>query len=156
MKVTIKQWLKCIALPLILGGISWFLSRSRIPEFQYLIKPSFTPPAILFPIVWTILYIMMGTASYLIHRARTDRNSRSEALLLYGLQLAILFFWPILFFQLKIYFIAFIWLLFLWAILWMTLQCFYAIHKLAGLILVPYLLWVTYAGYLNLAISLLN
>lgn len=156
MTENIKQWLKCIALPLILGGISWLLSRSGLPDFQNLVKPSLTPPAIVFPIVWVIFYITMGTASCLIKRAKTDPGSRSEALFLYGLHLVILFFWPILFFRLKVYFIAFIWLLFLWAILWMMIQSFYAIRKSAGLILIPYLLWVSFAAYLNLAVSLLN
>ena len=151
-----KQFLRYIAVPLFLGLLSWLLVRNSISIFQHIIKPPFTPPASVFPIVWTILYLMMGIAAYLIKRAHIDQNSRTQALFLYKLQLGINVLWPIFFFRFQWFFFAFIWLLFLWAILWMTVQSFYWIRKIAGILLVPYLLWVTYAGYLNLMISLFN
>ncbi len=151
-----KQFFRCIAAPLLTGLLSWLLVRNSIPLFQNIIKPPLTPPASLFPIVWTILYLTMGIADYLVRRAHIDQNTRSQALLLYKLQLGINFFWPIFFFRFQWFFFAFIWLLLLWAILWMTVQSFYWIRKIAGILLVPYLLWVTFAGYLNLFISLFN
>ena len=156
MNSNLKQLIKCILFPLLLGALSAFLSRKGILAFPLLNKPALTPPAIVFPIVWTILYITMGISCYLIRRAKVDKATKAEAFLLYYLQLAINFFWPILFFRFQAYFFSFIWLLFLWAILWMTIQSFYEIRKSAGLILIPYLLWVSFAGYLNLAISLMN
>ncbi len=156
MNRNIKKLVKCILFPLLVGALSAFLSRKGMLAFQSLNKPPLTPPAIVFPIVWTILYITMGFSSYLVYRTKTDEPTKSEAQLLYYLQLAINFFWSILFFRFQAYFFAFIWLLFLWAVLWMTIQSFYAIRKPAGILLVPYLLWVSFAGYLNLAISLMN
>ncbi len=156
MKNKTKQLIRSIAIPLLTGLLSWFLVRNSVSIYAHLIKPPFAPPAWVFPIVWTILYIMMGIASYLIKRAHIDQNTRAQALFLYRLQLAINFLWPIFFFRFQWFFFAFIWLLFLWAILWMTVQSFYWIRKSAGILLVPYLLWVTYAGYLNLFISLFN
>lgn len=156
MNKKMKQFLRCITVPLFLGLLSWLLVYNSISIFQHIIKPPFTPSASIFPIVWTILYLTMGISAYLIKRAHIDQNSRSQALFLYKLQLGINFFWPIFFFRFQWFFFAFIWLLFLWAILWMTVQSFYWIRKIAGILLVPYLLWVTFAGYLNLMISLFN
>lgn len=156
MNKKMKQFLRCIAVPLFLGLLSWLLVYHSISIFQHIIKPPFTPSASTFPIVWTILYLTMGISAYLIKRAHIDQNSRSQALFLYKLHLAINFLWPIFFFRFGWFFFAFIWLLLLWAILWMTVQSFYWIRKIAGILLVPYLLWVTFAGYLNLMISLFN
>lgn len=156
MNSNFKKSIKCILFPLLLGILSWFLSSKGITNFQLLNKPALTPPRIVFPIVWTILYITMGISCDLIRRTKVDKATKSEAFLLYYLQLAINFFWPILFFRFQAYFFAFIWLLFLWAVLWMTIQSFYEIRKPAGLILIPYILWVSFAGYLNLTIALMN
>lgn len=109
----------------------------------------------LFPVVWTVLYILMGIASYLVLTSAKPNRSRS-ALLVYGVQLFFNFFWPILFFSLKLYLSAFFWLVLLWLLILVTTVLFYKIAKPAGLLLVPYLLWVAFAGYLNLGIYLLN
>ncbi len=156
MKANSKSLFKCIALPLFFAGLSWFLSRNGISEFQYFIEPPLSPVPKVYLTIWAILSVSMGIASHLIHQADTTHNSRFEALFLYYLQLASLFFWFLFFFRLHFFFFSFIWLLFMWAILWMTIQSFFVIRKSAGLILIPYLLWISFYGYLNLLLSLLN
>ena len=137
------------------GGLSGFLSRNGMKEYASLKRPPLSPPGAVFPVVWTILYILMGIASYLVLTSAKPNRSRS-ALLVYGVQLFFNFFWPILFFSLKLYLSAFFWLVLLWLLILVTTVLFYKIAKPAGLLLVPYLLWVAFAGYLNLGIYLLN
>lgn len=141
-----------ILIPLIVGGISAFLTRSAMQEYENLPKPAVSPPAWIFPVVWTILYILMGIASYLIYQQINTNENVRQALRLYGLQLFFNFGWSILFFNLEAYFIAFLWLLALWVLIWFTLLAFYPINKKAAWLLVPYLVWVTFAGYLNFAV----
>ena len=109
-----------------------------------------------FPVVWTSLFLMMGLASYLVYTSDTRRGEKRSALWVYGVQLAVNFVWPILFFNLNWWLPAFFWLFLLWLmILGMTVQ-FYRIRLMAGFLLIPYLVWVTFAGYLNFGIYFLN
>ena len=118
-------------------------------------KPPLSPPAIVFPIVWTILYALMGIGAARIALTLPSR-SRTHALLLFVTQLVFNFCWSILFFNLQAYGFAFFWLLALWAlILWMILK-FRKIDPLAAALQIPYLIWVTFAAYLNLGVQLLN
>ena len=121
--------------------------------FQSLNKPALSPPGWLFPVVWTVLYILMGIASYLV---LTSGQPNRAALTVYGIQLVFNFFWSIIFFNLESYLFAFIWLVFLWILIFTNMILFYRISKPAGYLLLPYLLWVTFAGYLNFCIYLLN
>ena len=116
-------------------------------------KPTFAPPGFLFPVVWTILYVLMGIASYLV---LTSGKLTGNALIVYGIQLVFNFFWSILFFNLGLCMFAFLWLVLLWLLILLTTVLFYQILKPAGYLMIPYLLWVTFAGYLNLGICLLN
>lgn len=146
----------CVALPLLVGLLSGFLSRGGMQEFKMLIKPPLSPPAWLFPVAWTILYTLMGIASWLVIESDAGQAQKREALLPYVLQLAVNFFWSLLFFNLQNYLFAFIWLVLLWLLILWTVLKFYRVSRGAAYLLVPYLLWVTFAGYLNLAIYLLN
>lgn len=121
--------------------------------FEAISKPALAPPGFLFPAVWTILYILMGIASYLV---LTSGRPNDTALTVYGIQLAFNFFWPIIFFNLGLYLFAFLWLVLLWLLILITAVLFCQISKPAGYLMLPYLLWVTFAGYLNLSIYLLN
>lgn len=122
-------------------------------NFAMLQKPTFAPPGFLFPVVWTILYVLMGIASYLV---LTSGKPTGNALIVYGIQLVFNFFWSILFFNLGLCMFAFLWLVLLWLLILLTTVLFYQILKPAGYLMIPYLLWVTFAGYLNLGIYLLN
>lgn len=153
LKIQWKKLIICIAIPLAVGGLSALLTRGSMQTFELLNKPPLSPPGWLFPVVWTILYVLMGIASYLV---LTSGQNNGDALTTYGLQLFVNFFWSIIFFNMEQYFIAFIWLILLWLLIAKTMYQFYQISKPAAYLLIPYLLWVTFAGYLNFAIFLLN
>ena len=154
MKMQWKKLFVCIAIPLAVGGISAVISRGGISAFENVIKPPLTPPAWLFPLCWTILYVLMGVASYLV--AVSDEILRGNALLFYGVQLILNFVWPLIFFELSLYLLAFVWLVILWAIILVTMLKFYKTTERAGDLMLPYILWVTFAGYLNFGVFLLN
>ena len=156
MKFNYKLLVLCIAIPLAIGSLSGFLTSESMEMFSSINKPPLSPPAILFPIVWTILYILMGIASYLILTSGQEKNRIKNALTVYSLQLIFNFFWSIWFFNFGWYLFAFAWLIILWILIFNTIVSFYAISKPVAYLLLPYLLWVTFAGYLNFAIYLLN
>ena len=157
-----KRWPKfwtfalCVAIPLAVGGLSALLTRGSMADFAALNQPPLAPPGWLFPIVWTILFILMGIASYLVVTAPNPQTDVGQSLWLYGIQLGVNFFWSIFFFNLSLYLFSFFWLLLLWGLILATLLQFARISKPAGLLMIPYLVWVTFAGYLNFGIYLLN
>lgn len=153
MKIQWKNLITCLVIPLAVGSLSALLTQNSMAAFNTINKPALTPPGWLFPVVWTILYILMGIASYLV---LTSEKPNETALTVYGIQLIFNFFWSIIFFNLELYLFAFIWLVVLWLLILKTTILFYQISKLAGILMLPYLLWVTFAGYLNFSIYLLN
>jgi len=153
LKIQWKDLITCIAIPLAVGSLSALLTQNSMETFETVSKPALSPPGWLFPVVWTILYMLMGIASYLI---LTSRKPNTAALTVYGIQLAFNFFWPVIFFNLGLYLFAFIWLVLLWLLVFKTTILFCRISKIAGALMLPYLLWVTFAGYLNFSIFLLN
>ncbi len=138
------------------GGASAYLTRGDMAGYADLVKPPLAPPSWVFPVVWTALYIMMGAASYLVLESGNSPRSILTSLGIYGVQLAVNFFWPFIFFNWRLYFFAFVWLVLLWLFAGLTFLLFSYHSKTAGLLLLPYLLWITFAGYLNLAVALLN
>lgn len=156
MKLKSKSLIICIIIPLIVGIISGFLSRGSMETFQLLNKPPLSPPGWIFPVVWTILFILMGISSYLVFTSSQGAETVKRALIIYALQLTINFFWPIFFFRFELYLFSFMWLVVLWVFILITIILFYRIVKPAAYFMIPYMLWVTYAGYLNLSIYLLN
>ena len=153
MKIQWKKLIVSILVPLAVGGISALLTKNGMQSFETIVKPPLSPPAWLFPVVWTALYVMMGVACYLVW---TAYRKAPGALFAYGIQLFFNFFWSIIFFGIRNYLFAFLWLLALWAAILVTLIRFYKTDRRAGLLLTPYLAWVTFAGYLNFGIYLLN
>ena len=153
MKIQWKKLLACLAIPLAVGGLSALLTCSGMESFEAINKPPLSPLGWLFPVVWTILFVLMGIASYLVV---VSGKPRRTALTVYGVQLFFNFLWSILFFNLSQYLFAFVWLVILWILILITMVLFYRISKSAGYLMLPYLLWVTFAGYLNFAIYLLN
>ena len=146
----------CIALPLLVGGVSALLTRESMMLFESVQKPPLSPPGWLFPVVWTILYTLMGIASYLVLTSEAPKEEVGRAINVYLYQLLVNFLWSTWFFNLQWYFFAFFWLVLLWVMILVTTVRFYKISKPAGYLMVPYLLWVTFAGYLNQGIALLN
>ena len=154
LKIQWKRLLLCLALPLAVGGLAAFLTKDAMAQFALVNKPPLSPPGWLFPVVWTVLYLLMGYASYLV--ARTNHPQKRSALILYGAQLFVNFFWSIFFFRLEAYWFSFFWLLLLWLLIFLTIRAFRAHSETAAALMLPYLAWVTFAGYLNLGIALLN
>lgn len=154
MKIQWKRLLLCLAIPLAVGGLAGILTKDSMMQFALVNKPPLSPPGWLFPVVWTALYLLMGLASYLV--SRSDSAQKRPALILYAIQLIVNFFWSIFFFNFGWYLFSFFWLLLLWVLILLTIRAFWRVSPVAGILLIPYLLWVTFAGYLNLAIYLLN
>lgn len=145
-----------IAVPLIVGGASAVLTGGKMKDFEKVNQPPLSPPAWLFPIVWTILFTLMGIASWRVLESDNDPDKIHSALRIYTIQLAVNFFWPIFFFQFDWYLFSFFWLCLLWILILITLIRFYRLDRTAGWLMLPYLIWVTFAGYLNLMIAILN
>ncbi len=156
MTVRLKSLLINILVPILTGGLSALLTMDSMETFERINKPPLSPPGWLFPVVWTILYLLMGISSYLVSSSDADKKEKNTALAVYAIQLFFNFFWSIIFFGMGNYLFAFIWLVVLWVLILANIILFYRISKPAGLLLIPYLLWVTFAGYLNFAIYLLN
>jgi tryptophan-rich sensory protein len=125
-------------------------------DFAALDQPPLSPPGWLFPVVWTVLYTLMGIASYVVLETPCDPEEKKRAFKVYFLQLGFNFFWSIIFFTLGAYEIAFGWLLALLAIIVVNTVRFYKINSWAGILMIPYIAWVLFAGYLNLGIAYLN
>lgn len=155
-KIDFKELAVALGIPLATGGLSALLTKEGMELFKLMRKPPLSPPAWAFPVVWTILYALMGTASYLIYDSAASDESRERALTLYAIQLAVNFVWSLIFFNLNYYLFAFVWLILLWVLILATAIKFYRIRHAAGWMLVPYILWVTLAGYLNFGVYALN
>ena len=155
MKIEWKKLLICIAIPLAVGGLSALLTAGNMDLYSEINQPALAPPSWLFPVVWTILFVLMGVALYLVLTTKTREDKRG-AVISFGVQLFFNFFWSLIFFNARAFLFAFVWLILLWMSIIANIYFFYKINKNAGKLLIPYLIWVTFAGYLNLAIFLLN
>ena len=151
-----KQLLPALALPLALGGLSAWLNRGAMADYAALNKPPLSPPGWLFPVVWTLLFLLMGLAAYLVSVSPASGRRRERALRLYLVQLGFCFFWGSLFFGLGARFAAFVWLLLLLGLALVCCLLFWHIHRRAGALLLPYLLWLLFAAYLNLNLWRIN
>ncbi len=149
MKINYKKLINYILIPLILGSIVGLLTSGN---YEDLITPNFTPPKILFPIVWSILYILMGISRYLI----SDKENNNKAITIYRLQLIINLLWPILFFSLKWFLFSFLWILLLIIAVILMIIKFFKLSKTSALLQIPYLLWIIFASILNYTIYTLN
>lgn len=153
MKVNIKKLLFYVIVTLIIGSLpALFVNTSG--NYKNLIKPPLSPPGILFPIVWTILFILMGIAIYRIVETNS-MNDRDLKVLYFG-QLFVNAFWTPIFFGLNAYLFAFFWLLLLLGLVILMFIKFYQIDKISAYLLIPYIIWLLFAGYLNFGIYLLN
>ncbi len=153
--VKVKSLLINLAIPLTVGGLSGFIIREGIKFYnQNVNKPSFSPPSILFPIVWTILYTLMGISSYIVFESQSEL--REKSLVVYGIQLLINFIWPIIFFNAKMYLFATIWLVLLCLVVLEMISLYFKIKPIAAYLQIPYMLWLIFATILNFNVFLLN
>lgn len=148
----LKIYAKSILIPLIVGGVIGFITSSSI-DYNSLEQPFLSPPSIVFPIVWTILYTLMGISyGILVDNSLVDSKINN----IYYLQLFVNALWSIFFFTLKWRLFAFLWILLLLALVILMIIRFYNKNKIAGLLQIPYLLWIIFASYLNIGVYLLN
>lgn len=145
-------YVKSILIPVILGAIVGFITSGSM-DFNMLIKPNFAPPAILFPIVWTILYVLMGV-SYGILKSKTLTTDKINKI--YYAQLFVNLAWSIIFFIFKWRLFAYFWILFLIVLVIIMIKEFYEKNRTSGLLQIPYFIWISFASILNLSIYLLN
>lgn len=160
-KQSIISLIASLALVVLTSGLSSLLSKNGMESYPNLAKPSLAPPGIVFPIVWGILFFLMAISSWLILKELTQTFSIKGALLstpilLYFAQLLVNFFWSILFFRFGWYLFAFFWLLLLIFLVYKMIRSFERISHIAAYLQIPYLLWLVFAGYLNLGVWVLN
>ena len=153
-KISWPTLLIAIVIPMAVGGLSQFLAGDVEAIFATLPKPPLTPPSWVFAVVWPILFTLMGIASYLVYTKSPNWRDHSMALSLYLFQLLFNFSWPILFFRMGQFGLAFLWILVLLVLIALTIKVFYTISKPAAYLMAPYFLWVAFASYLNLAMYL--
>ncbi len=142
-----------ILIPLAVGTLSALLS-GNISEYSLINKPLISPPGFVFPIVWTILYILMGISSYIIFIS--EKANKAKALNIYAIQLFFNFLWSIIFFRFSLYFFAFLWLIMLIILIVLMIYRFYQISSLSAYLQLPYLFWCLFASYLNFMIYRLS
>ena len=153
----IKPYVIWIALALGVGILAALMTRGSMDIYQTIVTPPLSPPSILFPIVWTILYVLMGVSAAMIYKKRElQEDAVKKSLTTYLLSLIANFVWSLIFFNVRAYLVAFIWLLLLLYLIIDTIVQYKKIDPLAAYLQIPYALWVAFAGYLNVAIWLLN
>jgi len=156
----IKSWSKLVVSIILAqsaGLIGSLLTFSAIANWYILLnKPSFSPPNWLFGPVWTFLYLLMGISLYFVWNNKTEKKYKKIGLILFFIQLFLNTLWSIIFFGLKLPQLAFIEIIFLWGSILFTIIYFNKISKLAGWLLVPYILWVSFASVLNYFIVIIN
>ena len=153
---TRKQYALGILLTQSIGALSGWLSKDGMKIFSTSIsQPSLSPPAFLFPIVWGALYALMGIGAVRIYLS-PQSTERSRALNIYITQLIVNFFWSLIFFNVQAFLFAFFWLLILWILAFWMILLFHKVNPLASKLQIPYLLWLSFAAYLNLGVLYLN
>jgi len=155
MRIHWKKLLICLGIPLAVGGLAALLS-GGMESYALLEKPPLSPPGWVFPVVWSVLYLLMGYASYRVLTSKAPKAEIRNALRWYGVQLLANFVWPLLFFGASLILTALLWLILLWVLIFLTIRSFSKIDAEAGDLLIPYILWVSFAAYLNFGVYLLN
>lgn len=155
-RISVGTLILTLFLPLLIGGLSAGLSSKGMALYTTMNKPPLSPPAVVFPVVWLILYLMMGLASHFVLISEAEAGDRMTALILYAVQLAMNFMWSIIFFGWGLYMAAFVWLIVMWCLVIICTIRFFGISKIAAYLLIPYIIWLTFAAYLNLGVSILN
>lgn len=136
-RIDYKELIKYIAVPLVLGAIMGLITKNQSSNYDGIV------PGFVFPIVWSILYILMGISSYIV---RDDK----ELMNIYKVNLGINILWPIIFFSLKLRVLAFFWILILILVVGYMIYRFYNKNKISAYLLIPYILWLVFASVLNL------
>ncbi len=152
--IKLKSLILSLLVSLGVGGLASLATKDSMQVYKFINLPPFAPPSTVFPIVWTILYTLMGISAYMIYESSS--KLRSAALSVYAFQLVVNFIWPLLFFNGRMFSAAFVCLVVLWLLVLWMITLFYKIKSWAAYLQIPYILWLTFAAYLNLNVFLLN
>lgn len=152
MKIQWKALVISLALSLGTGFLSSILTPGIRETYAQLYRPPLAPPGWVFPVVWTVLFILMGFAAYFVYTAESEQ--KDFTLKLYLIQLLFNLSWSVIFFRWGAYLVAFLWLVILWFMVFTLVKKFGEIDELSGKLMVPYLIWLTFAAYLNLSVAL--
>ena len=155
-KFDLKRFLISVLIPLVVGGLSALITSGNMNIYSSIIRPPLSPPGWVFPVVWSLLYFLMGVSVYLVWNSALRDNIKRRAFILFGIQLALNFIWSPIFFNQQQFLLAFVVLIILLLFTVLMIISFYKTSKKAALLQLPYLLWLTFAAYLNFAIYLLN
>lgn len=153
-KINLKALITFLFASLGTGFLSSLLIRDNVSVYQDIVRPDFAPPSAVFPIAWTILYTLMGISAYIIYMS--DSPKKTSALIIFAIQLAVNFMWSIIFFNMRNYFGAFLWIILLVVWIIAMIVSFYKIDKKAAYLQIPYLLWTIFASVLTFAIYMMN
>ena len=153
----LKPYIISVLIALFVGGLSAFVTKDSMDIYSQIKTPPLSPPGFIFPIVWGILFFLMGISSALVYTKRNiNPPAASLGLKVYAISLIVNFFWSIIFFNFRAYLFSFIWLLLLWVLIILTISYYKKVCSLSAYLQIPYFLWVTFAAYLNLGIFILN
>lgn len=155
--INLKRLLTAIAIPELVGLLSAVITGNIGDTYKSFEQPPLSPPGIIFPIVWVILYGLMGVASYIVFEERKASEEKQKlALTFYGIQLAVNFIWPILFFKFEAYTLSVFVIIILLVLVIITALKFKEINTVAFWLMVPYIIWLLFATYLNIGVAVLN
>ena len=155
-KISFGTLIIALLIPLLVGAVSAALSYKGMAMYGEMKKPPLSPPSWVFPVAWTILYIMMGLSSYFIIVSDAEFGHKNMLLFMYFLQLGMNFMWSILFFRWGTLLTAFWWLMVMWCIVILCAIRFYSVSRIASCLLIPYIIWLTFAAYLNMGAYILS
>lgn len=152
--IDFKKLLYSLAIPIAAGGIGYLIGGSN-QIYDSINRPSFAPPGIIFPIVWSILYILMGISYYLIITSK-DSKFKKTSIIIYFIQLILNIFWTLIFFKLKLFLLGSFWIVALIILVSYMIYTFFKVNKTAAYLQIPYLLWLIFACILSFTIYTLN
>ena len=156
-RLSIGRLIISLVIPFLASAIGGIFTASSVSTWYVTLnKPFFNPPSWVFGPVWTVLYLMMGIALYLVWTTKTGAKNKYVAFIVFGVQIFLNALWSVLFFGLKNPLFAFVEIVFLWIAILATIAYFYRIKKTASYLLIPYILWVSFAAVLNLSLFILN
>ena len=156
-KINVKSYIISIIIPLAVGALSALLTRENMDIYGQVATPPLAPPAFLFPIVWTALYVLMGISAAMVWgRREVNYMAANSGLIYYAISLAFNFTWSIIFFNLRSFFVALAWLLVLLYLVVCTVAEYKKVAPVAAKLQIPYVVWVCFAGYLTAGIWWLN
>lgn len=149
-----KPYIVFVLTTVAVGALSALITGSDMDIYSQILKPPLSPPTILFPVVWSLLYVLMGISFAAVYKK--NGNFFNQAAKIYVVQLAVNFFWSIIFFKMRAFVFAFVWIVLLLILIVRMIYLFYKIQPIAAYLQIPYLIWVSFATYLTLAIAILN